>query len=103
MRGTVSLKRMIHRSCRAAILAATCNPAAKMAALQSFALVKIDSCSVNHPEVARNHVRDPCDVIGQSLASRAARLHRHNEQIRFHRLHEVGRGKASVAAKAARL
>src|SRR5438067_1058457 len=63
---------------------------------------KIDNCSANHPEVARNYVRDPCDMIGQSLAGRAARLHRHNEQISFHRLDEVGRGKASVTAKAAR-
>ncbi|HCP91345.1 MAG TPA: hypothetical protein DIT76_04760 [Spartobacteria bacterium] len=85
-----------------AILAAARNPAAKMAALQFFALRKIDNCSANHPEVARNRVRDPCDVIGQSLAGMAARLHGHNEQICFDRLHEVGRGKASIAAKAAR-
>src|SRR6266567_7099033 len=101
MRSAVSLKRMIHCNCKTVILA-TCNPAAKMAAPQCSALDKIDNGSANHPEVTWNHVRDPCDVIGQSLAGRAGRLHGHNEQIRFHRLDEVGGGKPGVTAKAAR-
>src|SRR2546423_7972117 len=58
------------------------------------------STSPAHPKIARNNVHEPLQ-IGRQLAGVFRGIERHDQQIRLHRLHKIGRGKAGVAANAA--
>src|ERR1700724_3798858 len=58
--------------------------------------------SGNQPENARNHIRDPSEMIWQTFGRRFTFVHRHNEQMCFYRFDEVGRRESRITANAAR-
>src|SRR5438874_1913320 len=55
--------------------------------------------SANEPEIARDHVRDPSEMIWQAFGRCFALVHGHDEQIGFDRIDEVRRRESGVAAK----
>src|SRR6516164_9777781 len=60
------------------------------------------SPSADHPEIARNNIRNPSNVTGKRLTSFALFLQRHHNQIRVHRLNEIRGNQPSIATDASR-
>ena len=56
----------------------------------------------NHPEIAGNDIGDPGDVARQPVNRTGVFLHRHYEQVCFHRLNKIRGRQTSVPADAAR-